>query len=227
MWAASCARTWIGSSPPSKGTGRQVLAYVSWHRPAAGVDRDAYEQAIEGFHRSLAHRVPSGCRGSTAFRAATLPWLGSSEEQAPEGDGGYEDWYLLDSWTAVGVLEEAAISRGHISAHDVAARLAGIATSSIYRLSEGHPDLAHTCLGVWVARAPGHASPTIGDLLGDGMDRQSAGLWRRCLGLGVAPEYCLLAADPSSVRDLSGVAEARLPAGWTATASRREVLWSG
>jgi hypothetical protein len=213
-----------------------MLAYVSWHRPAAGVDRGAYEQALERFHRSLAHRPPSGFRGSTAFRAGRLPWLGSAPAEAADPSslataadrgGDYEDWYLLDGWSAVGVIEEAAVAQGHASAHEAISQLAGPATSSVYRLGEGHARLGDTCLSVWVSRARGHAGPTIADLLGDGMDRASGGMWRRCLGLGPAPEYCVLACEESSVSDLRGVAESRLPAGWEATVCPREVLWSG
>jgi hypothetical protein len=196
-----------------------MLAYISWHRPARDVDEEAYEQALTRFHRSLAHRPPSGFRGSVAFRAAELDWL------APEGEGdgaraGYEDWYLLDGWSAVGVLEEAAVARGHLSSHDTVAALAGRLSAAIYRLSEGHPSLAQARVAVWVARASGPAPVTIGDLLGDGMDREVAGLWRRCLGLGPAPEYCLLAPEAPA-----GVAAARLPAGWHATVRSRALLW--
>jgi hypothetical protein len=225
-----------------------MLAYVSWHRPAPGVERDAYEHALERFHRSLAHRPPSGYRGSTSFRAGRLPWLGSGPAGALKGDspddggtgtsgagrtssadtgGDYEDWYLLDGWNAVGVIEEAAVAQGHTTAHDAIAQLAGPATSSVYRLGEGHARLADTRLSVWVSRARGHASPTIADLLGDGMDRRTSGMWRRCLGLGPAPEYCVLACDESSLADLRGVAESRLPTGWEAAVCPREVLWSG
>ncbi len=31
-----------------------MLAYLSWHRAAAGVEQTAYEQSLERFHRSLA-----------------------------------------------------------------------------------------------------------------------------------------------------------------------------
>ena len=146
---------------------------------------------------------------------------------AADTGGDYEDWYLLDGWNAVGVIEEAAVAQGHTTAHDAIAQLAGPATSSVYRLGEGHARLADTRLSVWVSRARGHASPTIADLLGDGMDRRTSGLWRRCLGLGPAPEYCVLACEESSLADLRGVAESRLPAGWEATVCPREVLWSG
>jgi hypothetical protein len=204
-----------------------VLAYISWHRPAPDVDAAAYAHALERFHRSLAHRPPSGFRGSAAFRADALAWLAPESGAERHGAGhedlaGYEDWYLVDGWSAVGVLEEAAVARGHLSSHDALAAMAGVASGAIYRLSEGHPGLGQAGVTVWVARAPGHAPVTIGDLLGDGMDRHTAGLWRRCLGLGPAPEYCLLAAEAPA-----GVAPTRLPAGWRATVAARELLWSG
>jgi hypothetical protein len=208
-----------------------MLAYLSWHRAAAGVEPAAYEQALERFHRSLAHQPPSGFRGSSAFRLSELPWLApvAGAEQAP----GYEDWYLLEDWTAVGVLEEAAIAHGHRTAHDTIAGRAGCATGSVYRLVEGHARGADKAKGspaeagesdtaVWVKRTPGHEHPSLCALLGDGMDRQHDGLWRRCIGLGPAPEYCLLAAEPAA-----GVAPSRLPAGWVAQAIERAVLWHG
>jgi hypothetical protein len=209
-----------------------MLAYISWHRAAVGVEAGAYEQALERFHRSLAHRPPSGFHGSSAFRLSELPWLAplAGAELAP----GYEDWYLLDDWTAVGVLEEAAVAHGHHTAHDTIAARAGCATGSVYRLVEGHArgtskrdgpvplDEGAAETAVWVKRTPGHEHPSLGALLGDGMDRERDGLWRRCLGLGPAPEYCLLAAEPAA-----GVAPTRLPPGWVAQAIERAVLWHG
>ena len=198
-----------------------MLAYISWHLPAATVEAAAFEQALERFHRSLAHRPPSGFRGSAAFRARGLPWL--AQDDAGAGPvAGYEDWYLVDGWSALGVLEEAAVARGHHSSHAAVAAMAGVSKGAIYRLIEGLPRLERAPLAVWVKRSPGHAPVTIEDLLADGMERDAVGLWRRCLGLGPAPEYCLLAAEPPA-----GVSPSRLPAGWRATAISRELVWSG
>jgi hypothetical protein len=201
-----------------------VLAYISWHRPASTVDTDAYERALEQFHRSLAHRSPNGFRGSATFRAAELPWLSSHVHggSAPDVSVGYEDWYLLDDWAALGVLEEAAVSHGHVSAHDKVASLSGVATGAVYRFLEGHAGLDEAHVAVWVARSSGHEHPSLSALLGDGMDPAVEGLWRRCLGLGPAPEFCLLASEASA-----GVAPTRLPKGWTATILGREALWHG
>jgi hypothetical protein len=205
-----------------------VLAYISWHLPAPAVQAAAFEQALERFHRSLAHRPPSGFRGSAAFRARELPWLGHDDVGDGSVSGGagslstYEDWYLVDGWSAVGVLEEAAVARGHQSSHEAVAAITGASKGAIYRLIEGLPRLERAPLAVWVKRSPGHAPVTVEDLLADGVERDAAGLWRRCLGLGPAPEYCLLAAEPPA-----GVSPSRLPAGWRATAISRELLWSG
>ena len=206
-----------------------MLAYIAWHRPAAGVDVGAYEQALQRFHHSLARVPPSGFEGSQAFRAGGAPpQIGSAEAAddeatsvAREGAGpGYEDWYLLDGWSALGVLEEAALAHGHVSRHDAVAGLAAHASGAVYRLSEGHPGLAETRVSVWVAPARNHTPPAIADLLGDGMDPRSSALWRRSLGLGPAPEYCLLAREPPP-----GAAPARLPSGWRAVVSPREPVW--
>jgi hypothetical protein len=198
-----------------------MLAYLSWHRPAAAVQQAAYEKALEHFHRSLGHRPPSGFRGSAALRLAELPWL-SPVEGADEAAVGYEDWYLLDDWAAVGVLEEAAVARGHETAHHAIATRSGAATGSVYRLLEGSARPSVVGVAVWVSHQPGHDRSSPAALLGDGMDPARDGLWRRCLGLGPAPEFCLLAAEAPP-----GVAPSRLPSGWSARVLARDVIWSG
>jgi hypothetical protein len=198
-----------------------VLAYLSWHRPAPTVEVDVYERALEQFHRSLAHRAPNGFRGSATFRAAELPWLASTTPQAG-APVAYEDWYLLDDWAALGVLEEAAVSQGHVGAHDKVASLSGVSSGAVYRFLEGHAGVDQTQVAVWVARSGGHAHPSLSALLGDGMNPAVDGLWRRCLGLGPAPEFCLLASEAAA-----GVAPSRLPPGWSATTLPREALWRG
>jgi hypothetical protein len=187
-----------------------VLAYVFWHRPGEGVENEAYEHAAEHFHRSLAHAPPMGLRGSAFYRVAELPWL---QRQA-----GYEDWYLLDDFTAVGVLNEAAVAHGHRTAHDEIARRFGAGAGGMYGLLEGQAELHGTHV-VWVSRPPGSKRGALSELLGDGMDPEHASLWRRQMVLGPAPEYCLLAPEAPA-----GVAPSRLPDGWRALTIEREPL---
>jgi hypothetical protein len=199
-----------------------MLAYVFWHRPAADVPVERYEQALLAFHRSLAHRPPSGLCGSAALRAPELPWLAAAEGASVE-DGGYEDWYLLESWSAVGVLESAAVSRGHATAHAQAARRAGAGAGAVYRLLEGDGRAPQARLAVWVTRPPGQSDPTMADLLEDGIDPAGSALWRRCLVLGPAPEFCLLSSAPALGAE-TGLSAARLPAGWSAQSMARAPL---
>jgi hypothetical protein len=191
-----------------------VLAYVFWHSPADGTDTSTYERAAEGFHRSLAHARPAGFRASAVYRVSGLPWHAV--------DAGYEDWYLVEDFSALGVLNEAAVAHRHRTAHDEVAHRFGAGAGGLYRTLEGEARLVGGDRAIWVARPRGVQPPVLGELLGDGMDGARASLWRRQLVFGPAPEYCLLAHEPPA-----GVAPTRLPRGWSAIVGEREAIWSG
>jgi hypothetical protein len=215
-----------------------VLAYLFWHRPQDPAAIEPYEQAQLCFQRSLMRRPPVGLLGSAVFRVAGLPWLASAGGAEPEPSTpaavAYEDWYLLEDYAALGVLNEAAVGRGHRTAHDEAARRSGAGAGGLYALLEGDRaelaeragPLGEASLAIWISRPPGRPPGSqprmLGELLGDGMDPRHASLWRRQLVLGPAPEFCLLSRETPP-----GVAPARLPTGWTVSVLQREVLWSG
>ncbi len=190
-----------------------MLAYLFWHRPQREAAIEPYEQAQQAFHRSLAHRPPVGLRASWSFRVPELPWM--------HGAGpGYEDWYLLEDYSALGVLNEAAVGHGHRTAHDHAARSFGAGAGGLYLLEEGRAEaIGEAPAAVWVARAPGSARPLLGELLGDGTAAGHSCLFKRQLVLGPAPEFCLLAPEVPA-----GVAAERLPEGWKAHVLGRETL---
>jgi hypothetical protein len=188
-----------------------MLAYVFWHRPADGVAPETYGASIAHFHRSLAARPPAGFLRSATFAAPAPNWLGA--------EPAFEDWYIVEDFAALGVLNAAAVGRGHLSSHDAVARLAGPGTGSIYRLLEGSPELALARVAVWIEKPRGVEMPLFAALLGDGMDGAHAGLWQRQLALGPAPEYCILAAEPPS-----GVHATRLGRGWSAMIVERHPL---
>ncbi len=203
-----------------------MLAYVFWHRPLDGVTADAYEQSQIAFHGSLARTPPVGFSGSAVFRLPEVPWLAPTSFTESSGTGGYEDWYLLEDYTALGVLNEAAVGRGHRTPHDKLAHRFGAGAGGLYGLLEGHAQLDEGSLVVWVSRPPaglpGSERRALGALLGDGMDPEHSSLWRRQLVFGPAPEYCLLAPEAPA-----GVAPTRLPEGWRALTLSRELLWAG
>ncbi len=203
-----------------------MLAYVFWHRPLDDTAVEAYERAQIAFHRSLAHAPPAGFQSSAVFRIpagpAGPPWF--------EGPG-YEDWYFVEDYTALGVLNMAAVGHGHRTVHDEVAHRFGAGAGGLYGLIEGHPPVApgafdQESVAVWVGRSPGIERRALGDLLGDGMDSQHASLWRRQLVFGPAPELCLLAGNRTKLGLPAGVAPTRLPQGWTATVFEREALWT-
>jgi hypothetical protein len=197
-----------------------VLAYLFWHRPRPESSAPDYEETIVRFHRSLAHRPPVGLRGTWSFRIDELPWLAASGPEGSAPRGGYEDWYLLDDYASLGVLNEAAVGRGHRTAHDHAARGLGAGAGGLYCLQDGEEASLGECpAAVWVGRPPGSAEPVLGELLGDGAPAGHTGLWRRQLVLGPAPEFCLLAPESPA-----GVSAGRLPQGWSARAIARTVL---
>lgn len=148
-----------------------MLAYVFWHRPAEGADAAAYEAALLAFHASLAASAPAGFQGSVAFERARLPWMDA-----------YEDWYLVEDWAALGVLNDAAVDARHRPPHDAVARGTAAGAGAVYALESGPaaPALARavTWSGAPVAAGDAH--------------------WRRQLVLGPAPQYCTLHHGPAA-----------------------------
>ena len=148
---------------------------------------------------------------------------------------GYEDWYFVEDYTALGVLNMAAVGHGHRTVHDGIAHRFGAGAGGLYGLIEGHPPVGRGIPGPSVRSRPpsglrerrGSSGAGLGELLGDGMDAQHASLWRRQLVFGPAPEFCLLTGDRAKLGLPAGVAPSRLPAGWSANVFEREALWHG
>jgi hypothetical protein len=145
-----------------------VLAYVFWHRPGDGVDVADYEARLRAFHETLEV-------DSAAYRLRHLPW---------REEGGYEDWYLVEDWTALGELNEAAVAAARKGEHDAAARLSTHGWAGIWRLVRG---AAEPPAGVrWQPGPP---------------DDDTAPFWQRQMTLGPAPEFCLVEAAPGADRE--------------------------
>jgi hypothetical protein len=136
-----------------------VLAYVFWHRPREGVDRKQYEEALGSFHDSLENT-------SAAFRLDGLPFASQD---------GYEDWYLVDDWAALGELNVAAVDANHRGRHDAAAGLAGEGWGGVYALVRGPAEPPPTAR--WQPKPPSDPEVTV---------------WQRQMMLGPAPEYCVV-----------------------------------
>ena len=109
----------------------RLLAYLFWHRPAENRPVEHYEQALTTFHRRLRDVAVPGLVGSGSARVGGLPWMA--------GDG-YEDWYAVDDYSALGVLNDAAVDAAHAAAHDLVALAAGFEALDLYALERGTID---------------------------------------------------------------------------------------
>jgi hypothetical protein len=151
-----------------------MLAYVFWHWPA--VDH-GYEAALLEFHHVLAVHPPPGFHGSRVARIGPRAWL--SVQRA------YEDWYFVADFTALGALNEAAISGRRKGPHDLVAALPAGGTAALYGHVRGS------------VRRPRHASfrskPSAESYV-DYLAGLPAGVeaWQRKMVLGPAPEFCLV-----------------------------------
>ena len=153
-----------------------MLAYVFWHRPAPGTGTAPYERSLAGFHAALAAAPLSGFSRSWVFRLASIPWLGDAR--------GYEDWYLVDDFTALGALNEAAVSASRKAPHDAVARLAAQGAAGVYRLVSGEPQPQAVATAAWLTKPAGKPDAKFLDELG-------GTVWQRQMTLGPTPEFCL------------------------------------
>lgn len=122
---------------------RGLLAYVFWHRPAPEVPPHTYERELLAFHERLREAAVPGLLGCHSLRIDPLPWL-------PD-PGGFEDWYLLRDFTALGALNERAVDAGARPAHDRVAHHNGMGAGGVYKLPRGAPPSPTTPSTGWAA----------------------------------------------------------------------------
>jgi hypothetical protein len=163
-----------------------VLAYVFWHTPSPGGDATTYEEALRGFHQALGGHAPGGFVGSTSHAIADAPWM-----HGP----GYEDWYLVEDWAALGALNEAAVDARRRAPHDeVAAGVAG-GSGAVYLLRAGRPSQDTTEEALWLEKPGGVTYGSFRERLEMLVAGGVGGIWERQLVLGPAPEYCVMTGD--------------------------------
>ena len=149
-----------------------MLAYLFWHAPNQPRRATEYERRLIAFHQTIQGSVVA----SAAFRLERLPFVQAA---------GYEDWYLVDDWAALGQLNDAAVSAGPAQPHDAVARLARDGWGGVYRLIRGNPAVPER--GRWASKP---RDQTYASFLG----RASAEtVWQRQLVLGPAAEFFLSA----------------------------------
>jgi hypothetical protein len=168
-----------------------MLAYVFWHWPAENVAADRYVERLLAFHRTLTASPCPGFHGSEVFQVEGDPWPGASASQGRL----YEDWYSVEDFAALGVLNEAAVSLARKDPHDAVAMLAAGGAGGVYRNLVPGPSGEQVS---WFGKPSGM---TYRELL----DRMppKATLWLRQMVLGPAPEFRLAGPPPRGIASLS------------------------
>jgi hypothetical protein len=165
-----------------------MLAYVFWHWKRSTVMASEYESRQRAFHDAMAAAPPAGYHGSFTSQLTNAPW-------AAGGGDAYEDWYFVEDFTALGVMNLAAITASRTASHDAAAAAALDGTAGLYGLRRGAmlkaPKYAH-----WFAKTPGVPYPDFMAQLAPIIDRAQGALWMREMVLGPSPEFCLHTMAP-------------------------------
>jgi hypothetical protein len=109
----------------------------------------------------------------------TLPWT-------PPGRTVYEDWYLVRDFTALGRLNEEAVSGPRKTPHVNVASAADWGAGGLYLFRLGSPDLETAQYVSWSGKPAGVSYPDFYSGLRPGLD-----LWQRQMTLGPSPEFCM------------------------------------
>lgn len=163
-----------------------MVAYVFWHVPAA-VAAGGYEERLAAFHAALRADAPEGLGPTATFALDAVPWLGA----AP----GYEDWYLVDGFAALGTLNVAAVSGHSRQPHDAAAAVVGPGIAGVMGHLAGPLLPAPPRWAAWLAKPAGLAYRDFHEQLAAALP-DGACAWQRQMVLGPAAEYCVLAGAP-------------------------------
>lgn len=162
-----------------------TLAYAFWHAPL-GTPGSGYERALAGFHTSLADDPPKGFQSSWTWSLPSPAWF----QHAPRC---YLDWYLVEDFSALAALNEAAVSGSRQGPHDRAAGLAGYGTAGLYRLLAGEPTAAPSTTLVFAAKPRGTAYGEALTAACAAAEQAGGSAWQRQMTLGPGLEYVIAA----------------------------------
>ncbi|HLV99271.1 MAG TPA: hypothetical protein VKT82_11415 [Ktedonobacterales bacterium] len=172
-----------------------MLAYFFTHWPLESIPSAEYEDALRAFMRSLAAHPPQGFQRSWALAVQQLPW-------ANRGQAAYEDWYLVEDFAALGVLNGAAISPPHGETHLAVARMAGGGKGGVYALAQGSPAFpAQHGYATWFSKPADLTYAACLQQLAGITGQPGVALWQRQMVLGPGLEFCLHSAEPLALPD--------------------------
>ncbi len=183
-----------------------MLAYIFWHVPAADTERSEYEAALTAFHKHLSNDAPQGFEHSATYGLSSVPWL--------DDRNGYEDWYFVDSASALERLNKAAIKPDRWDVHASVSYKTEFGHGGLYYHLHGEKHPSHTSRVVWLKRPKWIRYETpLQEIIGSSKGFVSC--WRKFMVLGPADEFAILGDE---------TLEVSLPSGWRSMSVHRRRL---
>lgn len=181
-----------------------MLVYVFWHQPRAGVALDEYAGALLAFESVF--KAQGDVEDVQSFRMEAPPWFGGGQRV-------YTDWYVMADSSRLDAVNEHAVTGACEQPHRAVAAMTGASAGSLYDLQHAGCKLCQARHSVWFSKPDGMAYAALREKL-SGLRVEGVCLLQRRMGLGPAPEFCVIGVEPVEMpQGLAGETRALAPIG--------------